>query len=833
MPVCVRLQVMLVVTFVCIVPTRSLSTTSPVADTADTTSSIISSHHDNHSSVDEHTAPHESHSIHVIHIAFEEIKEPLIFTIVVLLAGLSKILFHHADFLSSKVPESCMLIVLGIIFGAILHFSDLAYDLPELFSPHRFFVFLLPPIILESAFSLYDRTFSENLGSVLLFAVVGTILSCFLIGLTLYGLMLGGAMGPHLPNMTLVQILVFSSLIVAVDPVAVLAVFNEVGVNHVLYFIVFGESLLNDGVTVVLYKVMQSFNLMDTIDADQIVLGIVKFFVVCLGGLVLGILSGIGTALLTKYTVQVRVVQPLVIYMMAYLGFLMSELFEVSGIISIIGCGLVQRHYAFSNISDKSRTTVKYFTKVLASASEIIIFLFLGLSMVNDQHDWHTGFVLWTLLLCLLYRFLIVFGMASLINRFDQMRVRRIGKDEMFMIAFGGLRGAVAFSLAALLDEEDLNMKKMFVTTTLAVVIFTVFVQGITIKPLVNLLSIKLAPEKNRSMYCELSSHVTDHLMAGIEDVVGMRGRNHFREKLEQLDVDYMRKWFMNDPDPADVDLQNFYQKIVVKEHYKYLQLCGAATVQKPANLPHVDTSMYLNTEAEDHGDDETIQTRLSLSGEGEPTTPKAVLRRERTRGTPSSPEISDARGLRSLLMTMRTSRLLLHTNYDRNLTTEDDLGTEIQKKSAQNRNLQRLMSRVRPPMDRCASWAEEDTQICQQRSTQAGSGGKKTNKRSATVDLGSAVRMGTYSPLGSATTSPMTPTTPLDAVFEENETETDPGDQTKESEKQMEETIPLMDDSQPPAAVVRGNKSKKSRNKLQRQDDLRPEENKEHDEAV
>ena len=73
---------------------------------------------------------------------------------------------------------------------------------------------------------------------------------------------------------------------------------------------------------------------------------------------------------------------------------------------SCIGCGLVQAHYTFSNISQKSYTTVKYFIKMLSSTSDCIIFLFLGMVLVNDVHEWHTGFVFWTLFLCLAVRFL-------------------------------------------------------------------------------------------------------------------------------------------------------------------------------------------------------------------------------------------------------------------------------------------------------------------------------------------------------------------------------------------------------------------------------------------
>ncbi|XP_055958448.1 Na(+)/H(+) exchanger protein 7 [Patella vulgata] len=397
-------------------------------------------HHDNVSNSDANSSSHGNtsshqggHGIHIVVWNIHAVKEPLIFTVVVLLAFFSKLVFHHANYLSSIVPESCMLIVVGTILGAIFHFTGASADLPPFFEPHQFFMFLLPPIILESAFSLHDRTFAENLGSVLLFAVVGTILACFMLGGTLYGLAQCGAMG-SIQEITFVQMLVFTSLIVAVDPVAVLAVFQEIGVNHVLYFLVFGESLLNDGVTVVLYHVMQAYNLMDEITAEQIILGVLKFFVVCFGGLALGVIFGLLSAVLTRFSLQVKVVQPIIIYGMAYMGFMMAELFEFSGIISIIGCGLVQVQYAFHNISDKSRITIKYFTKVISSLSEIIIFLFLGLAFVRQSLEWHTGFILWTVLLCLVFRFIITFGMSFFINKFDTYRVRKIGLDEQFMI---------------------------------------------------------------------------------------------------------------------------------------------------------------------------------------------------------------------------------------------------------------------------------------------------------------------------------------------------------------------------------------------------------------
>ncbi|XP_013068725.2 Na(+)/H(+) exchanger beta-like [Biomphalaria glabrata] len=738
-----------------------------------------------------HTRSGSHHgSLHVAAIAYDEVRDPLIFTIVVLLAALSKVGYHHANFLSSHIPESCILIILGTLFGAVIHFSGLSTSLPTFFKPHEFFIFLLPPIILEAAFSLHDRTFSENIGSILLFAVLGTVLACLMLGGTLYGLAMSGAMG-EIKNLSFLQVMVFSSLIVAVDPVAVLAVFNEIGVNQVLYFLVFGESLLNDGVTVVLYKVFQAYNNMDEITGWHIFLGLVKFFVVCLGGLLIGVLAGIATALLTKHAQHVKVAQPLIIYTMAYLGFLMAELFEFSGIISIIGCGLVQMQYAFHNISDKSRTTLKYFTKVISSANEIIIFLFLGLVMVNDEHEWHTGFTLWTIFFCLVYRFIIIFVMSYIINWLDVYRVRKIGLQEQFMIAYGGLRGAVCFSLVALLDPHDLPAKNMFVTTTLSVILFTVFVQGISIKPLVYFLQISLAPEKNQTMYKELNARVTDHLMAGIEDIIGDHGKNHLRERMEYLDSKYLKPWLQVDADPRDSNLKIFYENLLLKEHYKYLKLSGAKTDEEEIpDLPHVNTELLLSTLANGGSrhshmpvpmrEKKPTESMTKPKARSAPSTPAITIEMEpitmRKKGLLRSYSLGEkktefnARDLRGLLLSQRSSRMAF-SKYDKNLTGQEDMHSEIRKKTNRNKRLEKLFSEQNSPAVRRKSWSDSDAQLCEER----GHGRKAPPRHAMTVDLGNATGRSFDAMASSDTISPSSPGWTLDSVFEEDESETQP----------------------------------------------------------
>lgn len=128
----------------------------------------------------------------------------------------------------------------------------------------------------------------------------------------------------------------FGALISAVDPVAVLAVFEEIHVDEILYIVVFGESLLNDAVTVVLYHMFEAYSEMgpSNIIYTDVLAGLGSFFVVALGGTIIGIIWGFATGLVTRFTHQVRVIEPIFIFVMAYLAYLNAEIFHMSGILA-------------------------------------------------------------------------------------------------------------------------------------------------------------------------------------------------------------------------------------------------------------------------------------------------------------------------------------------------------------------------------------------------------------------------------------------------------------------------------------------------------------------
>ncbi|NXT57683.1 SL9A5 protein, partial [Pluvianellus socialis] len=206
-------------------------------------------------------------------------------------------------------------------------------------------------------------------------------------------------------------------------------------------------------------------------------------------------------------------------------------------------CGICCKKYVEANISQKSRTTVKYTMKTLASSSETIIFMFLGISAVDtSKWAWDTALVLGTLFFILLFRAVGVVLQTCVLNRFRLIPLDRI--DQVVM-SYGGLRGAVAFALVILLDRAKVKAKDYFVATTIVVVFFTVIVQGLTIKPLVTWLKVKRSDHHKPTLNEELHEHAFDHILAAVEDIVGHHGYHYWRDKWEQFDKKYLSQLLM------------------------------------------------------------------------------------------------------------------------------------------------------------------------------------------------------------------------------------------------------------------------------------------------
>ncbi|XP_034129479.1 sodium/hydrogen exchanger 3 isoform X17 [Drosophila guanche] len=604
-------------------------------------------------------------------VDFGHVKTPFIIGVWILSASIAKIGFHMTPKLHLIFPESCLLIVVGVVIGVVLYFcTDVAVS-P--LTPNTFFFYMLPPIILDAGYFMPNRLFFDNLGTILLMAVVGTIFNIATIGGALYACGLTGIYGEgQTPG--LMDIFLFTSLISAVDPVAVLAVFEEIHVNEILYIVVFGESLLNDAVTVVMYHMMEGYTTigLDNVIPQDIFSGCGSFFIVALGGTAIGVIWGFLTGLVTRFTDHVRVIEPIFIFVMAYLAYLNAEIFHMSGILAITFCGITMKNYVESNISQKSHTTVKYALKMLSSSAETIIFMFLGVATVNNMHVWNTWFVILTITFCSVFRVLGVILLTAIANRF---RLHKLSRVDQFVMSYGGLRGAVAFALVLLVDENVVKQKNMFVTTTIAVIYFTVFLQGITIKPLVSILNVKRANKRKPTMNERIHERFMDHLMAGIEDIVGKTGNYNVRDKFKRFDNRFIRPLIIRDLKGAEPKIIETYSKLTMRDAMEVMRrnpsTIGQMTgTESMSALFRNYTNNYIGVSPSLTNLDNTCSRNLDMA---------------ELDYNPSKKDLTDAKIHHLLAEELKPYRRHRRLSYSRHAVDDRDLSTQVNYKMQMN----------------------------------------------------------------------------------------------------------------------------------------------------
>ncbi|XP_022047775.1 sodium/hydrogen exchanger 8 [Acanthochromis polyacanthus] len=420
-----------------------------------------------------------------------------------LVIGICIILVHLLiKFKLHFLPESVAVVSLGILMGGfikIIEFQELAnWKEEEMFRPNMFFLLLLPPIIFESGYSLHKGNFFQNIGSITLFAVIGTAISAFIVGGGIY--FLGQADVIH--KMTMTDSFAFGSLISAVDPVATIAIFNALNVDPVLNMLVFGESILNDAVSIVLTNTAEGFfsrsdNSMVT-GWETFMQALGYFLKMFFGSAALGTLTGLISALFLKHF-DLRKTPSLEFGMMiifAYLPYGLAEGIKLSGIMSILFAGIAMSHYTHHNLSPVTQILMQQTLRTVAFMCETCVFAFLGLSIFSFPHNFEISFVIWCIVLVLLGRAVNIFPLSFLLNFF---RDHKITPKMMFIMWFSGLRGAIPYALSLHLGLEPIEKRQLIGTTTIIIVLFTILLLGGGTMPLIRIMDIEDSQSRRKN----------------------------------------------------------------------------------------------------------------------------------------------------------------------------------------------------------------------------------------------------------------------------------------------------------------------------------------------
>ena len=364
-----------------------------------------------------------------------------------------------------RVPYTVALVIVGLLLTTLPHAS---FSL----TPELILALFIPPLIFEAAFHLNFDDLRRNLVHILVLAVPGVLLTVGIVGAAL-------AIGVHL---SLPVALVFGTLVAATDPVAVVALFRVLRVPKQLAVLVEGESLFNDGTALVLFNltlavaISGEFNFLNSLG---------DFLRVSIGGIAVGLILGWMISWLISriddYLIEITLTTVL-----AYGAYLLAEQLGFSGVLAVVAAGLVNGNLGTQGMSHTTRIVLFNFWEYMAFLTNSLVFLLIGLQVNIPSLIAAWQPILWAVGAVLVARFLVVYGLTWLVNRFSEP----IPLRWQHVLMWGGLRGALSLALALSLPVALGPDRFLLQAMAFGVVLFTLLVQATTMSPLVRWLGI-------------------------------------------------------------------------------------------------------------------------------------------------------------------------------------------------------------------------------------------------------------------------------------------------------------------------------------------------------
>ncbi|XP_024158976.1 sodium/hydrogen exchanger 4 [Rosa chinensis] len=399
------------------------------------------------------------------------------------------------------VNESITAIFIGLLTGIIILLVSNGKSSHILtFNEELFFIYLLPPIIFNAGFQVKKKQFFQNFLTIMLFGVIGVFISTLVITAGAWFLFpKSGFVGLNARDYLAVGT-IFSST----DTVCTLQVLHQ-DETPLLYSLVFGEGVVNDATSVVLFNAVQK------IDVNKLNSGIGlrvigDFLYLFSTSTALGVAFGLVTAYSLKTLCFGRhssIREVSLVVLMAYLSYMVAELLDLSGILTVFFCGIVMSHYAWHNVTESSRITTRHVFAMMSFIAETFIFLYVGMDAL-DIEKWKLtklsfgasmGIYSMTLLLILLGRAAFVFPLSAFSNYMNRRASRRCSlsfRHQIIIWWAGLIRGAVSIALAfkqftySGVTLDPINA--MMITNTIIVVLFSTVVFGFLTKPLISYL---------------------------------------------------------------------------------------------------------------------------------------------------------------------------------------------------------------------------------------------------------------------------------------------------------------------------------------------------------
>lgn len=466
-----------------------------------------------------------------------------------------------------QIPYTLLLVIVG---------SGLALVDVRLvnLSPDLILSIFLPPLLFEAAWNLKWSGLKQDLIPIGLYAVLGVIIS-----------IAGVAIGLNqLAGLSLPIALLVGASLSATDPVSVTALFRELGVGSRLTTLMEGESLFNDGMAVVAFGLLVGFSLGTNDLGIQPIL--LQFFTVVGLGAGVGGLIGFGISYLTQ-RFDLPLVEQSLTLVSAYGSYLITEDLGGSGVIGVVTTGLILGNFGSRiGMNPRTRVIVTEFWEFLAFFVNSIVFLLIGDQIRFAVLEKNLANIAITVGAMIFARAIAIYGLGWLSNRLVSLE---ISLPDQTILWWGGLRGSVSIALA-LSIPSTLAGREEVIATVFGVVLFTLLVQGLSVKPLLKKLNL-LGDQPLRQQYSELIAHQTalQRVLNYLENPEGGVGiepeEQRYQKTLIRGELDRLQREMdaLLDEYP---DLQNFVaeqlrEKLLAIEADTYAELVRAGQLSQ------------------------------------------------------------------------------------------------------------------------------------------------------------------------------------------------------------------------------------------------------------
>ena len=398
-----------------------------------------------------------------------------------------------------KLPPPVLLGVVGVALGgfpAVLShlgwsarsdpFADIFVELPV--SSATFIYVFLPLLVFEAGIVTDVRRTLQDAAPILLLAIVATLITTAVIGLALW----------PLAGVSLVVCLLLGAVVATTDPAAVIAIFRDVGAPARLTRLVEGEALLNDAAAIALFAVL--LGMLVNAREPNIGSGLREFFVSFIGGGVLGLLAGRALLAVIPWVRDDRLAEATLTLALAYGVFIAAErLFHVSGVVAVLGSGLTVSALGRSRIAPYNWSFLTDLWDQIAFWARSLVFILASILVPRLLGD--VGLHDLTLVAVLVSaafaaRILVLF---VLVPPLEFLKLTEpISSAYKLAITWGGLRGALTLVLALAATENAAlspEVKRFVAVLATGLVLFTLFVNGTTLRLVIGLLGLdRLSP---------------------------------------------------------------------------------------------------------------------------------------------------------------------------------------------------------------------------------------------------------------------------------------------------------------------------------------------------